>query len=134
MTLSDSDFAAITRYRYLGGRRPNVGHITQYSHPDVLRWWAMFDLWSKWLDAGKSGPRPKVWRLVPRFAWALRKEIVASRPRRPPLPPTPPQPPLPPLPSKAAMYQNVIYLGSNPLLALNAKARYKFAFTADGGT
>jgi len=134
MTLSETDFQAISRYRYLGGRRPNVGHITKNSHPDVLRWWAMFDAWSKWLDAGKKGPRPLVWRLVPRFAWQLRKEILAARPRRPPIPPTPPQPPLPPLPSKAAMYQNVIYLGSNPLLALNAKPHYKFAFTADGGT
>jgi len=135
MTLPREQFEAITRYRYgLLSRRPNVGHITQYTHPDVLSWWAQFDLWSKWLDGGKRGPRPKVWVRVPEFAWELRKEILKARPAKPPVPPAPPQPPLPPLPSKAAMYQNVVYLGGDPLLALNAKAKYKFAFTADGGT
>lgn len=54
--------------------------------------WARFEKWSRWLDRGARGPRPKgVWAPAPQWAKTLRRQIVAARPK--PKPPPPPAPP-----------------------------------------
>ena len=136
--LTNEQFRAITRYRYLGGVRPSgIPHISvatigrkQFDY--VTGWWTKFDLWMDFKD--KGGPRPKgIWRIVPLFAWSLRRDILKARPKATPKPPATPTPPVPPLPAWAMQYQNVIFLGQDTYRAVHAPKKYKVAFTADPG-
>lgn len=149
MRLTDASFQAITRFRYLGGQKPVLWavnaagvtvHVRHISIADlgalefhrVTGWWAQFDAWMGWIDGKKKAPRPKVWRLVPRFAWTLRGEILKARkPVGVPAPPTPP--PVPPLPPQVIPYSNLIFAAQNPLAAVVSKSKYRILYTADPG-
>jgi len=149
--LTTESFQAITRVRYLGGKRPilwattKTGQLVQVKHISVADlgvvefhrvtgWWAQFDAWQGWKDGGSKGPRPKVWRVVPLFAWQLRRDILKARVpiNTHPAPKPPPTEP-PPLPPRAARYVNLIFAAQNPLAALAAKPKYRVLFTADPG-
>jgi hypothetical protein len=134
-TLTNSQFQAITRYHFGVGPKPWVGHphisvsdIGRKQFDYVTGWWKQFAAWMAWQDGGKKGPRPKVWRVVPLFAWQLRKSILAKRPHDPP--PPPPPPPLPPVPAGAEHLQNVSVGAWAPMEAL-AWPGCKIWFSAD---
>jgi hypothetical protein len=138
--LTTDQFQAITRHRYLGGPRPyGVPHVSvatlgAVEFHRVTSWWEQFDAWQGWLDSGKHGPRPNVWRVVPLFAWQLRSAVVKARQpvnMHPAPKPPPTQPPA--LPERARRYVNGIYAAQNPLAALSAKPKYTIMFTADPG-
>lgn len=129
LTLDQFHRITLHRFGQLEPRPTDVPHITWTTYPWVMKWWQNFDAWQHWKDVG--GPRPAVWRIVPPFAWILRRKILASRPKVPPAQPTPATPPLPPLPPSAARFQNGLYLGQNPGDALYSRPRYVAIFTAD---
>lgn len=137
MRLTTDQFQAITRHRYLGGPRPaGVPHISiadlgLVEFHRVTGWWAQFDAWQGWLDGRKRDPRPKVWRLVPLFAWQLRRELLKARKPTNTTVTPPPAPPEPPLTIDAARFRNLVFAAQNPLAALAAPPKYTVLFTAD---
>lgn len=139
MRLTNDQFRAITRHRYLGGPRPagvphvSVADLGALEFHRVTGWWAQFDAWMGWIDGRKQDPRPSVWRRVPLFAWQLRRDMLKARKPVNVNPTPPPKPDIPPLPPRAAAYVNLIFAAQNPLAALSAKPKYTILFTADPG-
>jgi len=140
MTLSKEQFQAITRYHFGLGPKPWIGHphisvadLGRKEFDRVTQWWAQWAMWNAWLESGKKGPRPKVWRIglpVQPFAWQLRKEWRAAHWSPPPaVAPAPPVPPAPP--AAAARYQKAAICGQNPMDALMWHNCKIVAFTAD---
>lgn len=140
MTLTNAQFQAITRYHFGLGPKPwiskphiSVSDLGRKEFDRVTQWWAQWAMWNAWLESGKQGPRPKVWRIgypVSVFAWTLRREWQKAHATPAPAPvPAPPVPP--PAPAGSARYQKASIGAQNPMDALMWHGCKIVGFTAD---
>jgi hypothetical protein len=143
-------FEPYTRWRFIGLPREFPGSLAKYPRPAfphritlvpygwVLDEWDRFALWSAWIDAGRSGPRPAgLWTnaagkaVSPTWAVRTRRLILSYRKPLPPFQPLPFPPPDPhPMPD-VSFGRNWICMAQEPTKALWYPARFGIAFTAD---
>jgi hypothetical protein len=82
-------FLPLTKYRY--GLKPLRPKSPKPPPKWVFQEWARFDVWNAWKDGDVDEPRPAgLWTKTPRWAWVLRKALLAKQAK--PKPPLPSQP------------------------------------------
>jgi hypothetical protein len=55
-----------------------------------------FDKWTRWRRKNMPPPRPDIIKIIPKWAWAVLKQVMIAVPLVPPPPPPPPANPPPP--------------------------------------
>ena len=88
--------AARLRVGLLKRPQPQVPHMTFPKWAPEINELNTFAAWLLWKSNPKRGPRPKVWKRVPAYAWKVWGEYQTAHPKPKPPKPTPPPPGDPP--------------------------------------